>query len=186
MSRKEKRGKRGQVWIETVIYILIGLSVIGLVLSYAKPRIESSIDRTTIERSIEMLSEIDSTFEDVKYVSGNSRSLALQIKRGTIEINPSDEEISFSIEGSKYVYSEIGQEVPLSGTRIKVLTSNVGGRTDVKLWLDYSGEGMNLTYNKEKNSYEIKQSPTPQRLIIKNNGEVSHPYDNSTNIDFSS
>jgi len=53
--------KRGQVWVETVIYTLIAFVMIGLVLAYAKPKIEELQDKALIEQSIEMMKDIDST-----------------------------------------------------------------------------------------------------------------------------
>jgi uncharacterized protein (UPF0333 family) len=34
------KNKRGQIWVETVVYTLIALVMIGLVLAFAKPKIE--------------------------------------------------------------------------------------------------------------------------------------------------
>ena len=55
-----KRGK-GQVWIETVIYTLIAFVMIGLVLSYARPKIQEIQDQALIKQSTDMLKQIDST-----------------------------------------------------------------------------------------------------------------------------
>ena len=43
-----KRGVNGQVWVETVTYTLIAIVMIGLVLSFAKPKIEELQDKTII------------------------------------------------------------------------------------------------------------------------------------------
>ena len=52
--------KDGQVWVETVIYTLIGLAIIALVLTAALPKINAKKDEMMIEQSIEALGNIDS------------------------------------------------------------------------------------------------------------------------------
>ena len=44
--------KRGQVWVETVIYTLIALVMIGLVLSFVQPKIMELQDKATLQQSI--------------------------------------------------------------------------------------------------------------------------------------
>ena len=72
-----KRGNRGQVWIETIIYTSIALLMIGLVLAYAKPKIEEFQDKATLEQSLEMVKEIDSTIMTIG-VSGIKDLLKLE------------------------------------------------------------------------------------------------------------
>ncbi len=168
---------KGQVWIETVIYLLIGLGVIGVLLAFIKPQIDNSIDKNFIEKSIESLNKIDSTINEVSYVTGNSRSLVLALKRGKLDINSTSDTISMTIEDSKYEYSEIGKEVNISGTRMKVLTSETNGRKDVALTLSY-GDYYNITVNGNETNKEVQTSETPYNLIIKNNGGSTQ-----TNID---
>ena len=48
--------KRAQVWVETVTYTLIGLTIIGLLIAGIKPKIEESRDKSIInqiKRSLE-------------------------------------------------------------------------------------------------------------------------------------
>ena len=45
--------RKGQIWIETVIYTLIGLALIGLVLAILTPKIKEFGDRQIIEQTIE-------------------------------------------------------------------------------------------------------------------------------------
>ena len=50
--RKIKNKKRGQIWVETVIYTLIGLTIIGLLLAVSKPQIDKQKDKALIEQKI--------------------------------------------------------------------------------------------------------------------------------------
>jgi len=170
--------KKGQVWIETVIYLLIGLGVIGVLLAFIKPQIDRSIDKSYIEKSIDSLNKIDSTINEVYYVVGNSRSLLLNLKRGEILLNSSGDYIRMIILDSKYEYSEIGKEISISGTRLSVLTTEENGRKDVVLKLDYS-RIMNQTYDGMEESKYIQASEIPFNLIIKNNGVIG----GITNVD---
>lgn len=75
---------RAQVWIETVLYTLIAFVMIGLVLAYAKPKIEELQDKTIIEQSIEMLKNIDSTILTIG-APGNQRLIEIGIKKRRIK-----------------------------------------------------------------------------------------------------
>jgi len=102
--------KRGQVWVETVTYTLIALIMIGLILSFAKPKIEEMRDQLIIEQSIKMVKEIDQTiFEVGDSATGNKRELKVMLKKGLININGENNTITFVME-SRSVYSEPGQE----------------------------------------------------------------------------
>ncbi len=173
------RNKKAQVWIETVIYLLIGLAVIGVLLAFIKPQIDSAVDKNFIEKSIESLNKIDSIVNEIYYVTGNSRSLVLGLKKGEVMINSTADIITLTVSDSKHEYSELGKEVEIPGTRLKVLTKEEVGRKDVILTLDYS-DYVNVTYNSEDSNKVIQSSQNPYTIIIKNNGVFS----NITNIDF--
>jgi len=170
--------KRGQVWIETVIYLLIGLGVLGLLLTFIKPQIDSSIDKNLIEKSIETLNTIDSTINEIYYTAGNTRTLTLTIKKGNLLINSTDDAIILTIPNSKYEYSELDREINLTGTRISALTTQTREVTTVTLTLDYS-QYLNITYNTQETNKEIQNSDSAYTLIINNKGII----ENVTNID---
>ncbi len=164
-----ENSKKGQVWIETVIYLLIGLGVIGVLLAFIKPQIDSSVDKNYIEKSIESLNKIDSTINEISYVTGNSRSLILALKRGQLKVNSTEDTISLKIEDSKFEYSEIGKEINITGTRLRVLTSETNARKDVILTLSYS-DYFNITINEREETKYVQTSETPYVLILRNNG----------------
>ena len=58
--------KKGQVWVETVIYTLIGLAVIGLLLAVAKPKIDQMKDRALIDQAVEAMEAINSKIYEVQ------------------------------------------------------------------------------------------------------------------------
>lgn len=175
----KKGDNKGQVWIETVIYLLIGLGVIGVLLAFIKPQIDQSIDKNIIEKSIESLNTIDSIINEISYVAGNSRTIIIGIKKGSLIINPHNEEVLINIEDSKHEYSEIGSIIDIPGTRIKALTNKTGEITSVTLRMNYN-QSLNITYNGEDKNAEFTESPTPYNLIIRNLGLTNQV----TNIDF--
>ena len=66
--------RRGQVWVETVVYLLVAFVMIGLVLSFIKPKIEELKDKSITEQSIEILKNIDNSILTMGD-SGNKRVL---------------------------------------------------------------------------------------------------------------
>ncbi|MCX6748194.1 MAG: hypothetical protein NT076_01170 [Candidatus Pacearchaeota archaeon] len=172
-----KRGK-GQVWVETVIYTLIGLAIMGIILAVVKPSIDAKKDQTILSQSEELLRNIKTQVEDVRYYgAGNSRVVELSIKKGELKIDSENDWIVFSMD-SKYQYSELDKEV---GDDIKILTTGKDKNFKVSLRLDYSNV-LNVTYSSQDKEKTFTSSPTNYKLNIANNGRVG----NFMNIDFSS
>ena len=159
--------KRGQVWVETVIYTLIAFTMIGLVLTYAKPEIEKIQDKAIIEQSISMVKEINLIILDIKRVAGNQRLIELGIKKGVLKIDGKNDKIIFEIE-SRYEYSEPGEDINET-TGIIARTEKKGKFSTVTLTKDYSREH-NITYQGEDKLKTISKSSTPYKLFISNEG----------------
>lgn len=158
--------KGGQIWVETVVYTLIAFLMMGLVLSYAKPKIEQIQDKAIIDQSIEIIKEIDSIITSIKDVSGNSRELGLVFKKGSIQFDGVDDKILFNME-SRYAYTEPGKEVK-DGT-ITIFTREKGKYNDVNLTRVYS-PSFNLTVNGADVSKTITQSASAYGVTISNKG----------------
>tara|TARA_Y100000310_G_C20488564_1_gene718016 strand:- start:398 stop:913 length:516 start_codon:yes stop_codon:yes gene_type:complete len=170
--------KKGQIWIETVIYTLIGLAIIGILLSIIKPAIEKKQDQILIENSIEMLEGIKIFIEDVKYYgAGNTRTIDLKIKKGKIIFDSKNDIINFEIE-SRYEYSEPNQIVEKGG--VNILTTPRTETFDMLLTLDYTGK-LDLTWNEEDKIHTLQKTSVPHKISITNKGKIN----NSINIDFS-
>ena len=166
--------KRGQIWVETVIYTLIALILIGAVLAFIAPRIQEIQDKAVIEQSIEMLQNIDGVISSVAFGAGNKRIIDIGIKRGNLIINSEEDKLIFEIE-SKYVYSQEGENINVGG--IIVLTEKTGSSNKITLTSNYSK--YDLTYEGENESKTITHSPIPYKLSIENKGG------SKTTIDFS-
>jgi len=159
--------KRGQVWVETVTYTLIAFIMIGLVLSFVKPKVEEYQDRTLIEQSTKVLKEIDQTIREVgESAIGNKRKIEISLKEGYMEINPLNSSISF-VTDSKYTYSEPG--VLIQEGNLNILTTPNGKTKKVSLNLNYTNI-YTLKYDNTTNTKTITKSSNPYNLYISNKG----------------
>lgn len=166
MKKRNKRQKHGQVWIETVIYTLIAFVMIGLVLSYAKPKIEELQDRAILQQSTEMMKQIDSTILTMGS-AGNQRILEIGIKKGGLKLDCVNNKIIFELE-SKSLYSEPGKNI--SDGDIIVLTQKRTGYNLVTLTRDYSSQ-YNLKFEGNDILKMISKASNPYKLSILNEGE---------------
>ncbi len=160
---EKKVDKRGQVWVETVIYTLIAITMIGLVWMFAQPKIESIKSQMAIEQTIDSMGKINDQIYDVQIAPGNTRILDVTINKGKLIINPEQNSLEWVLE-SKYKYSEIDRIVRLGS--LSVLTSE-GKPYSVKIFSNYS---VDLTLNGGAESFEYEASPTPYKVVITNNG----------------
>ena len=152
--------KKGQVWIETVIYTLIGLTIIGLVLAVAIPKINSKKDEVMINQAVQALGDIDNKVYEVQRSLANRRTVNLEIGKGRLIINMENDSISWVLD-SKFKYSEPGIEVPMGN--LKVLTEETDPWT-VILKLDYA---VDIRFEEMTvGTKELDSAPTPYKLMI--------------------
>jgi type II secretory pathway pseudopilin PulG len=160
-----KRGfKGGQIWIETVIYTLISLTLIGFVLSYATPKIESYKDKINLEKTISFLIALDTKINEIKDVSGNKRIIDFTINKGELKIIPEENKIIFEMK-SKYQYSEPGKSFEENG--FEIITKEKGEENEIKIEKEYS---YNITYDNSEENKTLSKSPTPYKIVISNKG----------------
>jgi len=167
ISMKEVSGKKGQVWVETVLYTLIAFALIGLVLGFAKPKIQELQDKTVIEQSIGIMEDIDLVFtEIIQGGFGNKRLIEIGIRKGSLKIDGITDEIIFEIEG-KYTYSEPGLDIQQGNLIIH--SEEKGKISFVNISRDYSI--YNITYQEEDVSKIISKATTSYKLVISNQGK---------------
>lgn len=160
------RGMRGQVWVETMIYTMVAFFMIGIVLAFVRPKILEFQDRVVIERSINTMDEIHQNVLSVaRGGDGNRRAITIDVKKGSLEINGTDDAIILEVHESHYEYSEPGHGVNVG--QIRILTEKAEGLNRVTLTLNYSGR-YNLTYRDEDGLFQAGISFT--HLSIENKG----------------
>lgn len=160
--------KHSQIWVETVIYTVIGLAIIGIVLSVATPSINQYKDKIVIEQTIEALNNFNNKVLEAKEGVGSRRFVELGIKRGKLTINSQENKIVYVLEESVLEYSEVGAEV--QDGDIKIKTEKKGKKYNINLILAYSD--INITYNGADKEKTLNVAPTPYKLFIENKGIV--------------
>lgn len=168
-KRFSKKNRKGQVWIETVIYTLIAMIMIGAVLSWGRPKIEELQDKSIIEQTIGIFEDIDSQILSVvQGGTGNKRVIEIGLKKGTIFVHKANDTISYEVE-TKYTYSEPGQDIYIGN--IKIHTLKKGEYNEVALTLNY-GDVYDLRFDGNNDGKKaITKSSTPYQLLISNVGE---------------
>ena len=158
--------RKGQIWVETVIYTLIGLSLIGVVIALVMPKIGEFKDKATIEQTIEVLNLIDSKVNEVLSAPGNVRYIKLKMRRGELIINGTSDGIIYELAGIDTKYSETN--VPIEIGNVNVLTNETGSNYKVTLELNFSN--YNLTYDGADVVEQFSGVSIPYEFIILNNG----------------
>ena len=164
--------KRGQVWVETVIYTLIGLALIGLVLAIIMPQIGKFKDKSTIEQTIDVLNTFDSKINDVLAAPGNARKLDLKMKRGDLFINSAEDMIIYELGPIDTRYSEPNTTIDIGN--VELLTEKVTSGYKVTLSLNLSA--YNLTYEGGNKDMKFSEVAIPYSFIIENNGTLDGKY----------
>jgi hypothetical protein len=160
---------RGQIWIETVMYTLIAFVMIGLVLTFAKPKIEELQDKALIDQSIRMLKDMDQIiFLLIQGGPGNQREIELGIKKGELKIDAINDKIIFEMQSS-HIYSE-PREIVNDGNLI-VYTETKGNLNIVNLTSDYSGS-YNIKYDGKDELQILTASSVPYKLFLSNDGDI--------------
>ena len=161
--------KNAQVWIETVLYTLIGLALIGLSLAFITPRINESKDRALIEQTISSLNSFD---EKINVVldggPANVRYLDFTMKRGELNIDGENDKIIFVIKDVTKPYTEPGKDVSVSG-RINARTEKDQKGHSINLTMSYNNIA-DIEYNEQDEIEKITAAAVPYKFEISNKG----------------
>jgi hypothetical protein len=174
--------KKGQVWVETVLYTLIGLSLIAVVLVFATPKISESKDRIAIEQSIDSMQVLGDKIDSVLSSGSGTRAIipALSIKRGNLLISPSSKTIRLDLDNLNLLFSESGIEIPFGRVNVKSLEGQK--YNSVSIILKFNS---NLTYAGITTNKTLPSSATPYRISlekkIENNEVIVNIQDISAN-----
>ena len=162
--------KRGQVWIETVIYILIGLALIALILTFVLPRINEEKDKIVIEQTFSSLQTLDKTINTVlERGKDNKRVVEFGMKAGEISFDATNNKIIYTLDGLEKPYSEPDVSIPVG--RIVLLTTKGKKTSSVSLTLDYNNFA-DLTFDESDVLKKFPPTSTPYRFSIENKGSV--------------
>jgi hypothetical protein len=164
------KNRIAQVWIETVLYTLIGLALLGVALGFIMPKVNQTRDKLIVEQSINSLSVLDDKIiETIDGAAGSTRKTEFLMKKGELYIDSMNDEIIFAISGLSYPYSEPGVEIK-SG-RIKINSTKEQKNYNVYLKILYS---VNITYD-GKDGGEPKKftaASIPYTIVSENKGVI--------------
>ncbi len=163
------KNKSGQVWVETVIYTLIGLSLIGIVLAFVGPKIGESKEKLLVEQTISSLSLFDEKMIAVGSGPGNVRRVDFLMKEGVFQIDGANDALVFVLSGMGSPYSEPGAEIEFGG-RMKILTEEDENKYKVTLKLLYAN---NITYKLSDETKTFSAVSTPYLFSIENLGDIN-------------
>ena len=158
--------KKGQIWIETVLYTLVGLAIIGTILAFVKPAIEEKRDSISLQQGVEILNGIDENIGEILYYGvGNSRAIDINLRKGELIIDSENDTIKFEME-SKHMFSQ--PNAPVSIGKIKVLTEQKAKKLfNVEMEIQYK---VNITFNDQDTEKILQPSSVLYRMIAKNKG----------------
>lgn len=161
--------RKAQVWVETVLYTLIGLALIGIVLGIIIPKINASKEKIIVEQGIESLTVLeDKIRETIDKSTGNVRIVSsFVIKKGELKINAPEDEIVFTISGLTKPYSELN--APINFGKLIVTTKEERGDIFVEIKAEYA-EIANIFYDDGEIEKIFSASSTKYSFSVENQG----------------
>jgi len=160
--------KKAIVWVSTVLYVLIGMAVIGMLLAVIRPKISEMKDSLTIDQTIESMNKFDEIMLRTRQATGTRLSYELMLSRGEFSINAVSENITWIMKDSAYRYSQEGAPVKMGN--IDVLTEKNGKLWTVILTRDYSGSNLNISVFGTDIDKVLTASKLPYNIFLENNG----------------
>ena len=159
--------KRGQIWIETAIYTLIGLTIIAIVLSIATPQIEKSRERAIIQQTKTALDDLNVEIQKVQQNAGTVKIVYFKLTKGKLDINSNEDKITYTMEDTKLEFSEEGVEIKEGEVTFK--TEKNGKRFNVIMELYY--DNINITHNGNDELRTLQASGSAHKLQLENVGD---------------
>lgn len=168
--------KKSQVWIETVIYTGVALALMGLVLSFAVPKIREMQDKTIIEKTISELEGLNNKIYNViQGGPGNVRKEIVYVtgREGKTEerliIDAKNNKIKFQMR-TPHQYSEPGETI--NQGKILITTEEINGEYKISMVTNY--DQYNLTYSGKNKNKALPGGATPYEVFISNKGEINN------------
>jgi len=174
-----QKSKHSQIWIETAIYTLIGLTIIAILLSIAVPQVDKVKDKGIISQTENALNDLNIKILEASETPGNVRIVYFRLAKGRLEINSQNNSIDYVLENTRLKLSEIGEKINEGDLILE--TQKSGDRYKVLISINYNDK-INLTNSGNKKNMILQPGSTPYTLNIANKGYVG---DENVNIDIS-
>ena len=161
--------KKAQVWVETVIYTLIGLSVIAVILTVVTPQIEKIKDRGVIQQTEAAMTNLDQAISSVgEYAAGSIKYVNLKISKGSLQIDGQNDVIRYVLDNTVLELSQNGTDI--KDGDITIRTDQRGSKFRITLTLNYSSK-MNLTYQNKEDLKTLSPSSVEYKISLENVGD---------------
>lgn len=173
----KKRGtigesKKSQIWVETVLYTLIGLTIMGAILAVAVPKINQTNDKILLTQTIESMNKINEQIQDAFLYAGSQREINLMIKKGEYTIDSKNDRIQYLLKNTNLLYSQPNSSIKQGDITILTVPKPGGEKYDIYLTLNYD---VNITYGSQ--SAEINKTftsaPVSYSLLVINKGATT-------------
>jgi len=180
MSLKKNllKSKQAQVWVETAIYTLIGISVMAIILTMAISQIDKMKDKAIIEQTISAFNTLNDKILEVEQAPGNVRVVEFRITKGKLEIDAGKDLIKYTLEDTKLEFSETGEEVKQGDIILK--TEKKAANFDITLTMRYD---LNITNKGGEGIKTLSAGATPYKIVIES--KEPEEVDGKTIIEFS-
>ena len=160
--------KKAVVWVSTVLYVLIGLAVIGMLLAVLKPKIAEIKDKFITDQTMQSLNNMDNTILKLRETAGNRFVFPLSLNKGNFVIDGANEKIYWTMI-SNYQLSE--ENTPIQEGRINESTTKVGELWNITLELNYKYDNVDFIINgEEKGIKALSPASTIYKIWIENKG----------------
>ena len=154
---------RGQIWVETVLYTLLGLALMGLVLAFALPKITAAQERAVVEQSVQSMSTLYDGIETVQTRGvGNVKAVTLVLHAGNVILDGVNDSILLVLPEQKSKYSQPGSSIDKGG--ITVLTEEKAGLYQVTL--SFALPRTNLTIDGKDERKTLTAVSTSYRITV--------------------
>lgn len=160
------RDKKAQVWVETVIYTLVGLAILGILIVSVRPKIKQMQDESLIEQAMDSLLKINSKIYEASSTKGTRTRFDLKIGGGKFVIDGINDKIYWGIDSSLQ-YSE--ENIPIDVGIIKV-TTTADDPWYIEMDLFYN---FDIKFNGIDETKEFYEGTTPYSVTIENLGAGS-------------
>ena len=133
-----QKSKHAQIWIETAIYTLIGLSIIAILLSIAVPQVDRIKDKGIITQTENALNDLNGKILEASETPGNVRIIYLKLAKGRLEINSQNNSIEYVLENTRVKLSELGEKIHPGDLTLE--TKKSGDKNNVFISIDYNNK----------------------------------------------
>lgn len=156
---------RAQVWVETVIYTLIGLAIMGAIIAISTPKIIQMNDNILITQTIESLNTFNEQVRETLLYPGNQREILLTLKKGEYTLDAGNNTFYFTLKNTRLKYSEPGKFFK-DGDIYRLTLDKGNNQYDILLLLNYSL--FDVTYFKQNTTKIFTPAPLAYRLLVVN------------------